>query len=171
MLNKIKTRTPILALILFVFAVGYTVAAKVVVIPLGADAAPVLPSGMVSSFNSETCPTGWAKFTQAQGRFVIGLNDGGNIGLTQGAKLNDLSSESHSHKWGYYDGSTKRWGAYNSAGNGLTLLIDWGDGMDTEGSGWYPLAVDSSVTVSSNYYTNRATHTPPYVQLLYCEKV
>lgn len=43
MLNKIKTRTPILALILFVFALcsGYTFAeTKVVVIPLGADAAP-----------------------------------------------------------------------------------------------------------------------------------
>ena len=38
MINSIKSRTPILALILFVFAVGYTVAAKVVVVPLGSDA-------------------------------------------------------------------------------------------------------------------------------------
>jgi hypothetical protein len=34
MINSIKSRTPILALILFVFAVGYTFAAKVVVVPL-----------------------------------------------------------------------------------------------------------------------------------------
>jgi len=38
MVNSIKARTPILALILFLFAMGYTFAAnKVVVIPLGAD--------------------------------------------------------------------------------------------------------------------------------------
>lgn len=39
MINSVKARTPIMALILFVFAVGYTFAAnKVVVIPMGPDA-------------------------------------------------------------------------------------------------------------------------------------
>lgn len=39
MINSVKARTPILALILFVFSVGFTIAAtnKVVVIPMGAD--------------------------------------------------------------------------------------------------------------------------------------
>jgi len=39
MINSVKARTPILTLILFVFAVGYTVAAtnKVVVIPIAGD--------------------------------------------------------------------------------------------------------------------------------------
>jgi hypothetical protein len=42
MITSVKARTPILALILFVFAVGYTFAAnKVVVIPMAADAAPL----------------------------------------------------------------------------------------------------------------------------------
>jgi hypothetical protein len=36
MINSIKVRTPILALILFVFAVGYSVA-EVVVIPLAGE--------------------------------------------------------------------------------------------------------------------------------------
>lgn len=41
MLNSIKARTPILALILFVFAIGYTFAeTKVVFIPMAADAPP-----------------------------------------------------------------------------------------------------------------------------------
>jgi hypothetical protein len=168
MIKSIKTRTPILALILFVFAVGYTVAAKVVVVPLGGDSQP---SGMVSSFNSETCPTGWVKYQLATGRVVVGLNDSGFLGITRGTALKDNGSESHSHKWAFYEGSTRRWGAYNSAGNGIDLLIDWGDGMDANGSGFYPLAVDGTVSSSENYYTNTADHTPPYVQLLYCEKV
>ena len=37
MINKIKTRTPVLALILFVFTAGYSASAQVVVIPLGTD--------------------------------------------------------------------------------------------------------------------------------------
>jgi hypothetical protein len=42
MINSVKARTPILALILFVFAVGYTFAAnKVVVIPLGGPDAEI----------------------------------------------------------------------------------------------------------------------------------
>ena len=41
MINSVKARTPILALILFVFGAGYTFAAnKVVVIPMAADAPP-----------------------------------------------------------------------------------------------------------------------------------
>ena len=53
MLNKIKTRTPILALILFVSSVGFTVAAtnKVVVIPLGSEVNNlVLPERDLRSF-------------------------------------------------------------------------------------------------------------------------
>ena len=60
MLNSIKARTPILALILFVFAVGYTVAAtnKVVVIPLGADS--VAPgSEVIRSGDTVTGVSGW----------------------------------------------------------------------------------------------------------------
>jgi len=50
MINSVKTRTPILAFILFVFAVGYTFAAnKVVVIPMAADAPPASQWANVSS--------------------------------------------------------------------------------------------------------------------------
>lgn len=166
MINSIKARTPILVLILFVFAVGYTVAAKVVVIPLGGDSQP---SGMVSAFSSMTCPTGWTKYTNAQGRFVVGLNDGGTLGYTRVTKMADKGGISHAHRWGSFDGTEKRWFTFNAFG-GLVNLIDWFDGMDTEGIGHYPLApFDQEVT--KNYYTEQDLHTPPYVQLLYCEKV
>ena len=63
MINSIKSRTPILALILFVFAVGYTFAAKVVVIPLGADTAPqsfaksVTDSGLILTGSAQAVVT------------------------------------------------------------------------------------------------------------------
>lgn len=165
MLHKIKTRTPLLAFILFVFAIGYTVAAnKVVVIPLGGDS---MPSGMVSTFNSTTCPTGWTKYTKAQGRFVVGLNDGGNIGLMNGLAQENAEFRFHSHRWSGFDAINYVWFTYNSNGN-PTTIIEWTDGIGPEGSGFYPLARSS---VTTTHWTDRSATTPPYVQLLYCEKV
>jgi hypothetical protein len=53
MIKSVKARTPVLALILFVFAVGYTVAAtnKVVIVPLGSEVNNlVLPERDLRSF-------------------------------------------------------------------------------------------------------------------------
>ena len=85
MLNMIKARTPLLAIILSLLAIGYTFAAnQVVVVPLGEAETP---SGMVAAFNSTECPAGWQKYTNAQGRFVVGLNDGGTPGYVRGEAL------------------------------------------------------------------------------------
>ena len=77
MLNKIKTRTPTLALILFVFAVGYTFAAnKVVVIPLGADAA----LDTVSSYNQITSDVAISTITPTAVNFAyIGVPSSGML--------------------------------------------------------------------------------------------
>ena len=53
MLNKIKTHTPLLALILFVFSVGYVEAAnKVVVIPMAADSPPEMQWALIKGSDS-----------------------------------------------------------------------------------------------------------------------
>jgi hypothetical protein len=172
MINSVKARTPILALILFAFAIGYSFADRVVVIPLGADApaAVELPVGMVSAFSSETCPAGWQIYANAQGRFVVGLNSGGNLGLTKGDAIGNLEDVKHGHIWGYYNAFTRILGTYDSDGN-MQQIIDWDNtGIGDEGSGFFPFAADAS-TSSGSFYTTNAIHTPPYVQLLYCEKV
>ena len=187
MINSIKARTPILALILFVLAVGYTVAAKVIVVPLGGNDIDLdliqdlkdritaleiaAPTGRVSAFNSESCPTGWQKYINLQGRVVVGLHDGGSLGYYRGTAIIDADAQAHSHIWSLYDGTSKDWYAFTSTGS-KAKLIDWNDGVGNEGSGYYLLGVNSSVISDKTYYyTDPRTHTPPYVQLLYCEKV
>lgn len=168
MINSVKARTPILALILFVFAVGYTFAAKVVVVPLGGDSQP---AGMVSAFNSETCPTGWTEFTNARGRFVVGINSGGTLGGTAGGDpFTNLEEKMHSHNWSWYIENSNTWRSYDRDGNYFTTT-DWEPGgIGDEGIGYYPLSADSTTT-NVPHYTDKISHTPPYVQLLYCEKV
>ena len=129
-----------------------------------------MPSGMVSAFNSTNCPAGWKKYELAKGRFVIGLNDGGTLNGNRGGSLPDVAVDSHNHRWGFYQASTKKWGAFNQAGTTLIEIADWIDGVGNEGVGTYPISRnDSSSDVY--YYTDNHIHTPPYVQLLYCEKV
>ena len=166
MINSIKARTPLLALILFVFAIGYTFAAKVVVVPLGGDS---MPSGMVSSFNKKACPAGWKKYTKAQGRFVIGLNDGGTLGSRIGGAIKNNGYADHDHVWAWFFPPEKQWRSYAPDGS-TTIIVDWGDGIGDYLSGYYPLARHDS-TGHGTYLTDKKPHTPPYVQLLYCEKV
>ena len=85
--------------------------------------------------------------------------------------ISDRGSKPHSHIWSYYNGSQKSWHAYKYTGENFTI-IDWGTGMDGVGTGFYPLSVASSApTINNYYYTDKVRATPPYVQLLYCEKV
>ena len=166
MLNKIRTSTPILALILFALAVGYTFAAKVVVVPLGGDS---MPSGMVSSFNKKACPAGWKKYANARGRVVVGLQIGGTLGGLNGVPLADLENKLHNHSWGYFNDTDKRWVSYGSDSSS-TIIVDWGDGIGDVESGYYPLARHDT-TGAGAYYTSKSIPSSPYVQLLYCEKV
>ncbi len=164
MINSVKARTPILALILFVFAVGYTVAAtnKVVVIPMAGDSQP---SGMVSAFNSETCPTGWELYTEANERFILATVVGNFVGGTGGER-------GHNHRWSEFNYlNEKKWETFDSEG-AYVDLYDWTNGLDGDGTGIYPLAPHASdVNSEKMYYTKRESHTPEFIRLLYCEKV
>jgi microcystin-dependent protein len=53
-----------------------------------------IPSGAVLAFDLDRCPAGWAPFSPAAGRTVIGVNDGAN-GLSARARGATLGEESH----------------------------------------------------------------------------
>lgn len=71
-----------------------------------------------------------------------------------GHNQTDLSGL-HSHRWSWLD-DAERWYTYDAAG-GAVLLIDWGDGMDTAGSGNYPFA-RGAASSTVHYRTNRHQH-------------
>jgi hypothetical protein len=77
-------------------------------------------------------------------------------------------------RWSIFEWGTKAWKTWRENGD-LELLIDWGDGTDNAGSGYYPLAppaTGSGTSVSSTAIVAGHTHTVDvvYVQLLACVK-
>lgn len=60
----------------------------------------LVPSGAVMFFNLESCPSGWHELTEARGRYLVGLTDGGTLAGTVGTALSDLENRAvgkHAH--------------------------------------------------------------------------
>ncbi len=65
--------------------------------------------------------------------------------------------DAHQHEWARY-GSDEAWSSFDSNGN-LTEMIDYGDGMDSAGENYYPIAVTFSSSAGYwPYYTAQNTH-------------
>ncbi len=111
-----------------------------------------VPAGAVSFFNLASCPTGWTGLAAAQGRFILGLPASGTLAGTAGAAaFANLANPfnipvSHNH-------------TISSAMNG-TL----------NSSGAWPSGDAISFGSISTSSTGGGTHTPPYIQLLVCQK-
>jgi len=128
-------------------------------------------SGMIAFFptlvgGSNRCPTGWTEYTQLSGRTVVGLQAGGSIGSLVGSPLGPQENRVHSHQWAWMSTNTN-WHSYDDAGVD-NIVINWTDGMDSAGTGTYPLGRDTGAEV--HYYTDVAALNFPYVQLLPCRK-
>ncbi len=113
-----------------------------------------VPAGAVSFFNLASCPAGWTALTAAEGRFLVGLPVGGTLAGTAGATaFTNLANPfntpvSHGHNVpGHVAGGTI--GAH---------IDDSHAGED----GDYNTGTTSAGSAS--------THTPPYIQLLVCQK-
>jgi len=112
--------------------------------PSGGD---MTPSGAVMAFNLSSCPTGWSEFTQARGRYIVGLPSGGTLGGTAGTILSNLENRpagKHDHRfrvhWSGFGGKPAGgWGSYSKA-----------DFKDRSG-----------LVPGTN---------APYIQLLFCQK-
>ena len=78
--------------------------------------------------------------------------------FTDVAHTHSVDPPSHQHRWASYapNGTTSRWATYSfndTSSLGAVALVDWSDGMDSAGTGNYPLEVDFTATTSSIFYT------------------
>jgi microcystin-dependent protein len=145
----------------------------------------LVPAGAVMAFDLPACPPGWIAYEGAQGRAVVGVNDGSNglaarkLGEQAGAESHLLSADElppHRHS-----GTT-------TSGNPMNYRTVGVLGTDTRNnhvSGWSGTAnfVESN---DANYAMSAHTHNfvtdtgavgnkphsilPPEVALLYCKK-
>ncbi len=63
------------------------------------------------------------------------------------------SAGTHNHRWTLFDAGTKTWFSQDSGGNSA-LVIDYSDGMDTAGSGTYPIGLIDPPAGITAFYTN-----------------
>ncbi|MFC1609734.1 collagen-like protein [Myxococcota bacterium] len=122
---------------------------------LSVDSAPLVPSGAVMFFNLATCPSNWTEVTAARGRYLVGLNTGGNLAATVGTALADRANRSagaHSHQ--YYRGTV------NTGASGYSSFGDFGAGP-------WPHGETSTSTNSGGLASGTNA---PYVQFLVCQK-
>ncbi len=155
--------------------------------------ASLLPTGTVMSFFLAECPSGWSEFEQAQGRMIVGLQEGGTLGGSVGDSLSNQENRSHSHSYDPPSSTTSTGGGHDhiwssmddgvwTAGDGQQMMA-WTNGLDGDGTGIYPIAVQSKDV--RDFETNRTgehshsfnlgssnTDTEridlPYIQLLMC---
>jgi len=157
-----------------------------------------IPRGAVVAFDRSTCPNGWSDYAKADGRVIAGLRPDGTLRGVVGTRLGDREMREHRHFVNLPATATDESGghshhalAYNEgawrSGSGMAIVA-WGDGIDTSGSGIYPVAFASKYTGGDIFVDtdSQAPHTHsvdpprrpstkawngvPYVQLKYCEK-
>jgi hypothetical protein len=124
------------------------------------------PQGAVMFFDRPGCPDGWAEFTEARGRYVVGLPEGGDLRGTSGTPLTDQESRpvgQHNHT-----------GEYNhthpltviTTAMGTSFGVQWAFGgsafVQTGGTSGGVLQIANAGSVAG---TNA-----PYVQLRACRK-
>ncbi|MBX7099265.1 MAG: hypothetical protein K1X89_16250 [Myxococcaceae bacterium] len=125
-------------------------------------------SGMVAFFPSG-CPAGWTGYAPAAGRFVLGVPTAADGGVVSAAPAltGNGAQPTHAHPWALWNATAFSWSSWDSTGTQQTL-IDWTDGLDTTGSGDYPLETTS--TSSITYFTADSSANLPYVQLFACRR-
>ena len=140
-----------------------------------------LPPGAVVAFNSEGCPAGWTEYAPAYGRFIRGIDKGGNRGDgdpegqrrpggLQGDAIRNITgtlygvngATNRAWPWGFRPGIN---GAFAVARAGYNQYNAYnGDYLPSAGSG-QTAGFDASRVVPT-----APENRPKNVALLYCEK-
>lgn len=56
-----------------------------------------VPKGLIAYTASSSAPTGWAEYTAARGRCIVGVPSGGTLAGTVGTALTNQQNKTHSH--------------------------------------------------------------------------
>lgn len=144
-----------------------------------------VPAGTIAFFATAICPAGWTAYQPLEGRYVVGVTQGGSTEEAMGIALSDLEdrehihSISHRHEWSHYNSGTRTWSSFKSAnlGTSRSLIADWGSGIGNN-SGRYPLEYEEG---EGSLYTGdptvaqsgvaKASDIAPYIQLLACQRL
>jgi len=128
-----------------------------------------VPRGQVSFFNLSACPAGWAEFTQARGRYPVGLPSGGALAATVGTALSDQENRpAGSHVHSVTDpGHTHAIQLFNGSSGSSNQIP--GQNSGSYGSQWGTESNTTGITIAAPSGSVAGTNSP-YIQLLVCQK-
>jgi hypothetical protein len=139
-----------------------------------AGAEGVAPTGAVNFFALASCPAGWSPFADAQGRYIVGLPQGGVLAKATGTPLTDgedRAAGQHTH------GVTDPGHAHTAVvdpilvGGNVAAIRFQGTADDGTGFVQQTLSTDAAPTnLTVNPFGTVAGTNAPYVQLLACRK-
>lgn len=123
-----------------------------------------IPSGAVLSFNSRSCPSGWAEYKPAYGRFIRGIDNSGQkidpIGMRSPGSVQNDAFGKHDHGGGAHTHNVAA--LLGSLPNGPKTGSAHGTQRTT-----LPLEfIDGKIIISQGEEETR----PKNVSLLFCEK-
>jgi len=58
-----------------------------------------VPSGMVAYVSGGTCPAGWIAASNVEGRLVVAVSEGKDVGVQVGMPLGDQEDRAHTHTY------------------------------------------------------------------------
>ncbi len=168
------------------------------------DTFPIPENYMIADGSTVTDP-GSPLYNEAlpdlRAKFVRGASTINEIGTSGGysyhahdfslptVQTSDVVEPKHRHTWAKFNKGTNVWSSWEGANE--KVLADWGDGLDSEGSGVWPLGFDQehrgsgtstiflttqtqdgitvhhhNVEFSDNISTQNSSTEPPYIVLL-----
>jgi len=129
--------------------------------PTAAQTPDTTPSGMIAFFMSSGvgCPTGWQIATQPQGRVLVGIATGAEVGTTVGSPMADQTDPTHNH--GFYPSVTLP-----------SRNIAAAHCCNNQGakSGTYVLITSEGPPRVPFVFTDPSTSNLPFMQLVICQK-
>ncbi len=123
--------------------------------------------GSVMAFDIDTCPRGWEKFTDADGRYIVAVINSSNTGDITGTKLTDLENR----QVGKHNHSVTDPGHKHIIQTGLAETGSFMDGNNsgTQSSNDTLFATPSSYLSIDNAGSITGTNAP-YIQVLWCKR-
>lgn len=135
---------------------------------VGGTVSGSIPAGMVMFSSTGSCPTGWAEYTDARGRYIVGLVSGGTNEGTVGTALTNTENRpvgQHTHSV-TDPGHVHTVPRVTATGGGTTTFERNQSATTTAnvntGSATTGITIDNAGSVAG---TNA-----PYIQLIACEK-
>lgn len=129
----------------------------------GGDTITAMPANIIVFTTGGSCPSGFAEYTTARGRYIVGLPASGTNLATVGTALSDQENRAVGQHTHIQDAHTHTTNVFPQTGGGATPSLSTGN------AGGVEVTTDAATATNQNAGSVAGTNAP-YVQLMACQK-